>query len=337
MKDKHIKALSEVWRSISLMYVDDEVTNAMQRALETHDLGGAMRALPTLDQAREKAHRMILVLAGKMRDVYQESMAEEYKTVAAMARRVRKAPTEERWGGNTRPRPSHSPSRATEWDPHKILAPRPERIVPTGHDLKPWQGRPDENPMSQVPQDEQWLLQEAAKLVVDVTDEQRDNLRQVLITRYDPTKRPDFIIRDIKKVTGLTDRETRAVFNREAALIDAGLSPAEVEKKTKQYAEDLHQLRGERIARTEGVFLETEARDNAWVQARADDTLPENTVKEWITDNTGCEECRAMDGQTTDIGGMFNSPIGPIKGPPYHPNCGCGIELSFAERRKYGN
>jgi len=334
VNERAVKELAETWRAISLLYVDESVLSEMRRALEHHDLGGAMRALPTLDQVRDKARFLVTTLADKMKAIVRSASAEEYAYVKAMARRVRKAPNEEKWTGRRAQRPERSPSRPQEWDPHKLLDPRNVRVVPQGHNLPENQGRSDENPMSQVPQDERWLLQEAAKLVVDITDEQRLNLRQVLITRYDPTKRPDFILRDVQKVVGLTDRETRAVFNRQAALEEAGMSPEEAERKTKAYAEELHQLRAERIARTEGVFLETEARDGAWNQARADGTLPEDTLKEWVTDNTGCKECRDMDGETAEINGMFQTPAGPMRGPPYHPNCGCGVELSFAGHRR---
>lgn len=305
MNERVVAELAEAWRKVALLYVDDAVLANMRAALETHDLGGAMRALPNLEQARDKARTLVMVLADKLREVYRDTTELERSRISAMMRaaRVDKA------------------------------AKKPQAKIPQGEALNPSQGRSTDNPMSQVPHTERWLLQEAAEMVVDITEEQKQNLRRVLATRYDPTLRPDVIVNDVKMVVGLTDRETEWVFNRQAALVEDGLSAREVANETKRYAAELHQLRGERIARTEAVFVETEAKQTAWTQARAEGELPQDIGKEWVSSNNACEECLDMNGQVVGVGEMFQTPEGPLTGPPYHPHCECGVELSFSERR----
>lgn len=306
MNEAAVAELAEAWRKVSLLYVDESVLAQMRAALETHDLGGAMRALPSLEQAREKARQLVMVLADKLREVYRDTTEAERSRISAMMRAARL----------------------------DKAAKKPQAKIPQGEALKPTQGRSTENPMSQVPHTERWLLQEAAELVVDITEEQKQNLRRVLAARYDPTLRPDVIVRDVKLVVGLTDRETEWVLSRRDKLEEKGLSPREIENETKRYAAELHQLRGERIARTEAVFVETEAKETAWTQARAEGELPPDISKEWVSSRNACDECLAMDGQVVGVGEMFSTPEGPLKGPPYHPHCECGVELSFAERRK---
>lgn len=193
-----------------------------------------------------------------------------------------------------------------------------------------------DNRFAQVPHSKQWILEESSRLVVDISDEQRENLREVLVRRYDPTKRPEVIVRQIKAVIGLTNREASSVLNREDDMREEGvMSEQEIQRATQNYSEDLHQARGERIARTEAVFIETQAKDEAWLVARDDGLLPDEAGKEWITNQDACDQCDSMDGTVVGLDEHFiTQKRGAIRGPPLHPQCVCSTELTLKRSKK---
>lgn len=185
-----------------------------------------------------------------------------------------------------------------------------------------------------VPHSGQYIRTRVASLVVDIVAEQQSALRQVIATRYDPSKRPETIVRQIKSVVGLTSREAQAVLNREDKLRENGLSEKRVQSETAKYAEKLHQARAERIARTETVFIETEAKDTAWQIARDDGLLPKGAIKEWVASSDSCDFCRdVMDGEQAPIGGDFVVRGKRYKGPPAHPHCECGLVFRTKEKK----
>lgn len=189
------------------------------------------------------------------------------------------------------------------------------------------------NRFAEVPHDDEFIFNRSAELVVDIGDEQRDNLRNTLAMRFDPDVRPENVIRDIKWVVGLTDRESSAVFRREEGMRAAGVPERRIQTAVARYSDELHQRRAERIARTETVAIETEARDTAWQVARADGLIPDNAKKEWVASKQACEDlCKKLDGIKVKLDGHWLSPVDGriIKGPPAHPHCECSTVLRVA-------
>lgn len=182
----------------------------------------------------------------------------------------------------------------------------------------------ERNRYVEVPHDMDFIREEAARLVVDITDEQLQNLREVIAMRFDPNVRPENIMRDIKWTVGLDPRSLRAVFNRQAKMREAGATEAKIIQETERYSNKLHQLRAERIARTETVAIESQARQTAWEVARSDGTIPKTAVKEWVASNNACDDCKELDGQTIPIDGAWHSKkYGRVKRGPLHPQCEC--------------
>jgi hypothetical protein len=178
-----------------------------------------------------------------------------------------------------------------------------------------------------------WVRQKAAKRVVEIGRDQRDALRKVLESKFDETKRPAVIAKEIKKLVGLTSREAQALTNRRAELIADGVTPARVEAETKRYSEQLLTNRAQRIARTEGVDAATAGKIGAWQDARDDKLIPKDAMKEWVSSGDACDEiCAKMDGERVPIDGLFRLPDGRrVDGPTAHPHCECGLVLRRGE------
>jgi len=218
-------------------------------------------------------------------------------------------------------------------DAFKFSADREYRKVGSGVRVAKADKEQPLNRFADVPHDDEFIFNRAADLVVDIGDEQRNNLRQTLAMRFDPDVRPENVIRDIKWVVGLIDRESAAVFNRADAMRAAGVPESRVQAATARYADELHQKRAERIARTETVAIETQARDTAWKVAQSDGLISDKAMKEWVASASACEDlCAKLDGKRVPLDGAWKSPVDgkPVKGPPAHPHCECSTVLKAA-------
>jgi hypothetical protein len=272
-----VRRIAEVWRAISLLYINSDVLLAIKAALDKRDVNAALSAIPRINEIKPRARQLIDIVVRELGKVYESTANTEYKRVGATMRIVLKA---------------------------------------------------ERNRFSEVPHSKQFLEQRAAELVVDISEEQRGNLRTLLARRYDANKRPDVIVRQIKSVIGLTERETQAVLNREDRLRESGMDEVRVQRETQRYSEKLHQARAERIARTEAVAVESDAKQTAWEVARDDGILPDDVQKEWIASLGACNDCADMDGQIVDLDEDFISEkYGRVQNPGLHPQCTCSVEL----------
>lgn len=182
---------------------------------------------------------------------------------------------------------------------------------------------------TRVPIDMDWVRKRAAKQVVEITREQREKIRGVLSRALREDQRPTTIVREIKRVVGLTSREHDAVDRKRSLLESSGVSQKKVEREVDAYAERLRSLRAERIARTEAVAAETQGQQAAWEDAIESGEIEEDSEKEWIASGDACEEiCQPMDGERVAIDEQFTLPNGEsVDGPGAHPHCLCGMVL----------
>lgn len=177
-----------------------------------------------------------------------------------------------------------------------------------------------------VPHSDEFIRDKAARLVVRVSEDQRQAIRDTLMQRYNNEKRPETVVRDLRRSIGLDPRRARALRNFEdKARTEKGRN---VDGRVERYREQLLRDRAETIARTESVAIENQARIEAWdIAANAGD-IPSDSEQEWVTAGEPCEYCQEMDGQRVSIGGMFmSSRYGLIAAPPLHPRCYCMVIL----------
>lgn len=88
--------------------------------------------------------------------------------------------------------------------------------------------------------------------------------------------------------------------------------------------------RAETIARTESMRASNQGQLEAWKQATDEGLLTGDEEQEWIVtpDDRLCPVCEPLDGTKAPLGGMFDTELGKVDGPPLHPNCRCTIGLS---------
>lgn len=181
------------------------------------------------------------------------------------------------------------------------------------------------NPWSQV-----WADTKAARLVAQVSEEQRAMLRQLISERLGQSVRPKEILEEIERIVGLLDREWKAVENRENLLYEKGMEATAIKRATERYAKQLKRKRAKRIARTETIDAYSQGLEDSWQMAKEAGYI-EQPLKEWVelTDSPRtCKICRGLAGQRVPVGKPFVSDvIGEVERPPAHPHCRCTMYL----------
>ena len=112
------------------------------------------------------------------------------------------------------------------------------------------------------------------------------------------------------------------------------LDPEFIAKMQAKYTESLIERRALNIARTETLRASHNGQRESWKQARQDRVLPETVRRIWIAtlDARVRPEHAAIPGMNpggVPLDGVFQTPDGPVVGPPLDVNCRCGESLVF--------
>lgn len=106
-----------------------------------------------------------------------------------------------------------------------------------------------------------------------------------------------------------------------------------IDRMVAQYEARSLKYRAEMIARTETSRASNAGQQEAWDQAVDQGLLdPKTTRKVWIAADDACADCLAIIDDNEDgvpIDEDFDTFDGPMDGPPAHPNCRCGMALTF--------
>lgn len=173
-----------------------------------------------------------------------------------------------------------------------------------------------------VPHEDTFIRRQAGKLITRVSGEQRAAIREMLAARYNREKRPETLVRDLRRSIGLDAPRARALRNFEDAQRANGAK--NVDAKVERYKQQLIASRAQTIARTESVAIENQGRIQAWEAAIDAGDLPIESEQEWTSTGEPCPDCQAMDGQRVPVGEDFTSlRYGLVAQPPLHPNCYC--------------
>lgn len=176
-----------------------------------------------------------------------------------------------------------------------------------------------------VPHSDVFIRQRSADLVVRVSHDQRQAIREQLLARYNKDRRPETLVRDLKQVVGLDPRRVKALRNFEDKL-RATPGARDVAAQVERYRKELLQNRAETIARTESATIENQAKFEAWDIAMDEGALPTDAEYEWVASADACPTCEELDGERVPVGEAFPSSGGPAL-PPLHPNCYCTLVL----------
>jgi SPP1 gp7 family putative phage head morphogenesis protein len=136
---------------------------------------------------------------------------------------------------------------------------------------------------------------------------------------------------EARKVMGLNPRYQKAVSNMKEGLAKTdGVSVAQANARSKEYAERLLKARARMIARTEVQAAINAAEHEAWAQAVEKGIVDRNRLQRiWLTatDERTCPTCGPMNHQVVKFDEWFSSAQGPLAMPPVHPNCRCRTGL----------
>ncbi len=195
-----------------------------------------------------------------------------------------------------------------------------------------------------APRVEQWAATRAASLIVEISEETREAVRQVINSMFAAALAPEDAARRIRRVVGLTSRAEAAVRELERELREAlpgtvvtraggkfrvrvpakGDVKAFLAGRVAQYREKLLTLRAVTIARTESIAAANEGQRLLWRQAQDQGLVSRTAQRVWVVtgDDRLCDLCRTLDGETVGLDEPFS-----LGGPPAHPACRCSQDI----------
>lgn len=194
-------------------------------------------------------------------------------------------------------------------------------------------------------------------LIRQLTTDTREGIRRIVADAFAYGGHPYDQAHQIRDLIGLTDSQAAAVASfrnlletgdRDAltrALRDRRFDPTldrtlgedaerdltgdEIDRQVGRYAERMLNARAENIARTETIRAANAAQNAAWDQAADKGLLNRDTLRrQWLVteDDRLCIYCAEVPDMNPDgvgLGGYFETPLGPVKFPPLHPQCRC--------------
>jgi hypothetical protein len=178
-----------------------------------------------------------------------------------------------------------------------------------------------------------WAEKEAGRLIVEVTQDQVNTVREYVRAASMGDYTPREVAAGLRDTIGLTTQQAGWVENFRAREIERlqterGMSPSQAyeasERATSRYHDRIHRYRTETIARTEILRASHEGRRESWQQGIEQGFISPYAEKQWVTELDGreCEICGPLDGETVGINADFSQGE-----PPIHPNCRCTVIL----------
>ena len=177
-----------------------------------------------------------------------------------------------------------------------------------------------------------WARNRAGGLITEVTQGQRQVVRQFVGDSLMAGDPPRTIARNLRNTIGLTTQQAGWVRNFDDRLVsqfvNEGLTVAQAQARaapqTARYHSRIHRYRTETIARTEILSASHEGRRQAWGQGLQEGFISPTAAQEWSAevDNRVCSICESYDQTRVPIGQQF-----PDGDPPIHPMCRCDVLL----------
>ena len=172
---------------------------------------------------------------------------------------------------------------------------------------------------------QRWAKEFVGERITTINTETKLAVRKIVVDSIREGIPPRDAAKQIREMVGL-NRPQGLALRRYVQNLSPSLSPAAKAKAGIKLKNKMIRRRAIVIARTEVIDSLSGGVEQAWVQAQQKGLLGSNAKKEWVTTPFGaCAICRALNGQSVKITGMFSSEIGPLARPTAHPNCRCGI------------
>ncbi|MBA7668060.1 hypothetical protein ES703_76164 [subsurface metagenome] len=153
-----------------------------------------------------------------------------------------------------------------------------------------------------------WVNTHGAELVVEITAETMQGIRDVITTGIQAGKSMPAIARELRPIVGLNSQYAGAVGKLHTSLIAEGVTAQKAAAQAERYAGRLHRRRTMTIARTESAYALTEGQRQGYAQMGVKRLMR-------VEAPTCCDICADYDGHVYTIA----EASGIL---PEHPNCG---------------
>lgn len=166
-------------------------------------------------------------------------------------------------------------------------------------------------------------------LIRQISDETREAVRTVVADAFAHGGHPYDQARAIRQFIGLTTRQSQAVLNYRDALVEEERPIEQVDRMTERYRQRMLRLRARNIARTTTIDASNAGAQSSWSQAADMQLLNRVTFRQgWgvAPDDRLCVFCAAvplLNPNGVPLGGLFQTPLGPVRRPTLHPQCRC--------------
>jgi hypothetical protein len=175
---------------------------------------------------------------------------------------------------------------------------------------------------------------QAGRFITRILEETRAAIRSLITRSIREGIAPRDAARAIRSMVGMNEQQAQAAANYRQSLIDLGVPLDKVEARVATYTAKKIRERALTIARTETMGALNEGARESWREAQDEGLLSDRAVVEWLTtpDELLCPICEPMDGVQVKLGEKFETSVGPLDGPPAHPNCRCSSAATEPDR-----
>ena len=167
-----------------------------------------------------------------------------------------------------------------------------------------------------------WGTEQSARLVTAVTDEVRNQIRDVIGQAFTHNKTVAETARQLRTFIGLNQRQQNSL----EKFIQANIDAPNLDKLIIDYKKRAIKYRADMIARTEIITAESNGRYLGWKQEVESGISDPNGMKRWsaASGERTCDTCGAMNGKSVKWdepfpNGIFNSPA--------HVMCRCSTSF----------
>ena len=177
-----------------------------------------------------------------------------------------------------------------------------------------------------------WAQNHTADLVVEIAEEMRQQIRNVMAESTQGLLTYEQAARKIRTNLSLTSRDSAAVdsyYSRQInKLVQSGMTIDKATEKASaradRYGAKLLRKRSQTIARTELANAASNGRRLGWETGVSEGYIDPASTKEWVAEPDACDICGPMDGVSVPMNDEFPS---GVMMPPQHPNCRCAAVL----------
>jgi hypothetical protein len=175
----------------------------------------------------------------------------------------------------------------------------------------------------------EWAKQHAAETLTGLSNETKAAIRSLVVRAFTEGIPSRALAKEIRPLLAHTEEERKLIALHHKEMQAKRYKGLRLEKSVATYAEKILATRASSIAVTQVMLASNQGQLELWRQAKEHGWLRGTEKREWIgtRDAKSCIACRALDGKKAHLNEPFQTPFGPIMGPPLHDECRCSMGL----------